>query len=88
MLPDDGSTPTPCCRLNLRLRPSLSMSTTSSTPDFLRVRFLNASLRPPPCDPPVSTHNSTPSPQVKKLSENAVLPVRGSEWAAGYDLAR
>lgn len=25
---------------------------------------------------------------VKKLSENAVLPVRGSAGAAGYDLAR
>lgn len=26
--------------------------------------------------------------QVKRLSQDAVLPVRGSEWAAGYDLAR
>lgn len=26
--------------------------------------------------------------QVKKLSENAVMPVRGSEHAAGFDLAR
>lgn len=25
--------------------------------------------------------------QVKRLSQHAVLPVRGSEWAAGYDLA-
>lgn len=25
--------------------------------------------------------------KVKKLSEHAVLPVRGSEFAAGYDLA-
>lgn len=25
--------------------------------------------------------------RVKRLSENAVLPVRGSNWAAGYDLA-
>jgi len=24
--------------------------------------------------------------QIKKLSENAKLPIRGSEWAAGYDL--
>lgn len=26
--------------------------------------------------------------QVKKLSENAVMPVRGSDHAAGFDLAR
>ena len=26
------------------------------------------------------------SVRVKKLKENAVLPVRGSEYAAGYDL--
>lgn len=26
--------------------------------------------------------------QVKKLSENAIMPVRGSEHAAGFDLAR
>lgn len=26
--------------------------------------------------------------QVKRLSENAVMPVRGSEHAAGFDLAR
>lgn len=26
--------------------------------------------------------------RVKKLSENAVMPVRGSEHAAGFDLAR
>jgi dUTP pyrophosphatase len=25
--------------------------------------------------------------QVKKLSDSAILPVRGSEWAAGYDLS-
>jgi dUTP pyrophosphatase len=25
--------------------------------------------------------------QVKKLSESAILPIRGSEWAAGYDLS-
>lgn len=26
--------------------------------------------------------------QVKKLSDNAIMPVRGSEHAAGFDLAR
>mmetsp|Transcript_15119 Transcript_15119/g.26190 ORF Transcript_15119/g.26190 Transcript_15119/m.26190 type:complete len:242 (-) Transcript_15119:169-894(-) len=35
----------------------------------------------------MSSSTTTTSLQVKRLSETAVLPVRGSEWAAGYDLA-
>ena len=30
----------------------------------------------------------TPTLRVKKLSEHAILPTRGSSGAAGYDLAR
>jgi dUTP pyrophosphatase len=33
------------------------------------------------------TSTVSPTLQVVRLSEDAVLPVRGSEWAAGYDLA-
>ena len=34
-----------------------------------------------------TTTQQSPTLQVVKLSETAVLPVRGSEWAAGYDLS-
>jgi deoxyuridine 5'-triphosphate nucleotidohydrolase len=33
------------------------------------------------------TSSSQPTLQVVRLSESAVLPERGSEWAAGYDLS-
>jgi dUTP pyrophosphatase len=34
-----------------------------------------------------SSSSSMATLRVKRLSDNAVLPVRGSEWAAGYDLS-
>jgi hypothetical protein len=38
--------------------------------------------------PKMAKMETVPVLRVKKLSENAILPVRGSTGAAGYDLAR
>ena len=45
----------------------------------------NAGAEPAPKQAKIE---AAPVLRVKKLSENAILPVRGSSGAAGYDLAR
>lgn len=59
---------------------SLSISTMANN--------INSSPEIKEPSPKIQKLDQTPLFKVKKLSENAVLPSRGSSSAAGYDLAR